>query len=973
MRKNRAQRVPHPLTRQEFYPAFLVSAAMIKEFYEKALPSQGVYCVAGIKNKRTKQKFVEDLDELAREVEAFNREGSDTYVALGSFDGFSRRAEDAKFLRSFFVDLDVGAGKGYDTKADALLAIHAFPTKVGLPDPVLVDSGGGIHAYWLFDEDVPALEWKIYAEKFKMFCIANDLHIDPVVTADVARILRCPETYNHKTTPPVKAELITDVDKIYSYSFEEFKEFLGVESAPVATVLAQVKKGLDEDTKAILKLDNIESSFEKIAIRSLEGGGCEQIKHAIENARTLAEPLWTAVLSIAQHCTDRNEAIHKVSEDYPDYSFNETEKKANQRQGKPYSCTKFDELNPGFCQGCEHKGKITNPLALGRAIKVAKAQPVREEKSASVQKTSLIVDHPDYLFPFFRGETGGIYYQPPPKIDKKGNKTPQDPHLIYEHELFPIARLFSKTEGSLLHMRLILPKDEIREFFIPTKVLQSKEKLKEILLFQDVIPMPKYMFHLMEYINKWGKYLASTITAEVVQMQMGWVEPKDDSKLGSEFVVGNQMIKSNAQVVKTPVAPIIRSIAKMFNPKGSYEVWQECVQQLNSPSMELHALGTLVGFGAPLMSLTSTSGVTLSYTGESGNAKTGALMANLSVWGNPKDMWILDSTENGLVTRYVTFKNIPYGVDEAHNKKPDQLAKLVHAVSQGKAKIRMMGSVNAEREHEVSAASIAMMTCNRPLLEIIMEEKAYANGEMARLIEIMISKPQLMIDQPNIGRKIFDPLRYNYGHASTRLVQGFYILGEDDLADRVSHWLGRFENDFGMDDIYRFYKDFVCATFTGGMVANEFNIVRYDLDRIYDRLVKEMIHLRDNVVKLGQMDYESLVGDFINKFYTGFLGINDGKVTYEPRTALVGRMDAFTGHVYISTTEFKRYLAEKRVSSREFEDAMKAKGILIGTKKMRLDSGWKGAFSILDKNMNINAYVFATTIPSEFFGQSSGA
>lgn len=945
---------------------------MIKEFYEKALPSQGVYCVAGIKNKRTKQKFVEDLDELAREIEEFNRQGFDTYAALASFDGFSRRAEDAQYLRSLFVDLDVGAGKGYDTKADALLAIHTFPAKVGLPDPVLVDSGGGIHAYWLFDEDVPAAEWKIYAEKFKALCINNDLHIDPVVTADVARILRCPDTYNHKTTPPIKAELITDLDKIYSYSFEEFKEFLGVEEAPVSAVLAQVKKGLDDDTKAILKLDNVESLFEKIAIRSLEGDGCDQIKHAIENARTLAEPLWTAVLSIAQHCSDRDEAIHKVSEDYPSYSFTETEKKATQRQGKPYSCTKFDEISPGLCAGCKHKGKITNPLALGRSIKVAKAQPVREEEGAGVSKKSLVVDHPEYLFPYFRGENGGIYYQPPPKVDKKGNKTPQDHVLIYEHDLFPIARLFSRVEGSLMHMRLILPKDDIREFFIPTKILQSKEKLKETLLFQDVIPMPYYMHHLMEYINKWGKYLASTTSAEIVQMQMGWTEAKGDDRLGTEFVVGNQMVKSNATVVKTPVAPIIRSIAKMFNPKGSYEKWQECVQQLNTPSMELHALGTLVGFGAPLMSLTSTSGVTLSYTGESGNAKTGALMANLSVWGNPKDMWVLDSTQNGLVTRYVTFKNIPYGVDEAHNKAPDELAKLVHAVSQGKAKIRMMGSVNAEREHEMVASSIAMMTSNRPLLEIIMEKKAYANGEMARMIEMMISKPQLMIDQPDIGRKIFDPLKYNYGHASTRLVQGFYTLGEADLLDRIAYWLERFEGDFGMDDIYRFYKDFVCATFTGGMVANEFDIVQYDLDRIYERTVKEMIYLRDNVVKLGHMDYEALVGDFINRFYTGFLGINDGKVTYEPRTALVGRMDALTGQVYISTTEFKRYLGEKQVSSREFEAAMKHKGILVGTKKMRLDSGWKGAFSILDKNMNINAYVFATTIPTEFFGESSG-
>jgi hypothetical protein len=951
---------------------------MIKQFYEKTLPSQGVYCVAGIKNKRTTQRFAETLDEVVTLAENFKKQGSDVYVAMASFEGYSRKAEDAQYLRSFFIDLDVGedkaaAKKGYLTKEEAHDNLLTWLEKKELPPPIILDSGTGIHAYWAFEEDIEVAEWKRYAEKFKAFCL-QDLYIDPAPTADVARIMRCPDTLNYKTQPPSEATIISDCEGVYS--FEAFKEFLGVEEPTNESILKHLPKGLDEDTKAILKLDNVETIFDKIATRSMEGDGCEQIKWAIENRENLPEPIWVATLSIAQHCTDRDSAIHAISQDYPKYSWQETENKATQRQGKPFSCDKFNENNPGICDNCKYKGQFTNPLALGRSIKVAKAEPVREDESAEVSAKSLIPDHPEYLFPYFRGEQGGIYFQPPYKIDKKGNKTQEDPFLIYEHDLFPIARMFSKVEGSLLQMRLLLPKDEIRDFTLATKIIQSTDKLKEALLFHDVIPLPKNMPHLMEYVNKWGKYLASTVQAEIVQMQMGWTEAKEGKRLGSEFVIGNQMVKSDGTVHKTPVAPIIRSIAKMFNPKGTFEKWQECVQELNTPSMELHALGTLTGFGAPIMNLTSTSGVTLSYTGESGNGKTGALMANLSIWGNPKDMWVLEATNNGLVTRYVTFKNIPYGVDEAHQKSPEELAKLVHAVSQGKAKIRMMGSVNAEREHELVASSIAMMASNRPLLDIIMEKKAYANGEMARMIEIVVNRPQALAVDPGFGRRVFDPLKYNYGHAGVKIMQGYYALGENDLLERIAYWLKRIQHDFGTDDIYRFYLDYVCATFTAGMVANEFKIIDYDLERIYRRLVTEMIYLRDNVVKLGQMDYEGLVGDFINKYYTGFLGINDGKVSYEPRTSLVGRMDVAAGQVLVSTTEFKKYLSEKQVSSREFEIAMKAKGILLETKKTRLDAGWKNAFSMLDKNMNVNAYVFATQIPSEFFdatGDDSGA
>jgi hypothetical protein len=128
-----------------------------------------------------------------------------------------------------------------------------------------------------------------------------------------------------------------------------------------------------------------------------------------------------------------------------------------------------------------------------------------------------------------------------------------------------------------------------------------------------------------------------------------------------------------------------------------------------------------------------------------------------------------------------------------------------------------------------------------------------------------------------------------------------------------------------------------------------------------------MINIRDKVVKLGETDYSTLIGDFINKYYTGFLGINDGKVTMEPRTSLVGRIDIATGLVTVSTTEFKKYLTEKNVSSREFEQNMREKGILVEVKKSRLDSGWKQALSLLDKNMNVNTYVFATQIPDSFF------
>ena len=74
---------------------------MIKEFYEKALPSQGVYCATGIDpaSKKAVNKFAETLDELFEHLEKHKKKGFNTFVAMGTFEGFSRKADDCLYLK----------------------------------------------------------------------------------------------------------------------------------------------------------------------------------------------------------------------------------------------------------------------------------------------------------------------------------------------------------------------------------------------------------------------------------------------------------------------------------------------------------------------------------------------------------------------------------------------------------------------------------------------------------------------------------------------------------------------------------------------------------------------------------------------------------------------------------------------------------------------------------------------------------
>lgn len=905
---------------------------MINEFYKKVLPTEGVYCVATIKD-RVKHYFVESVEEIEPKVEELkSKEDQNIYIALGSFDGYSRKADNALYFKSLFIDLDVGEEKDYSTKQEAEEALDKFIEDNHFPRALKLDSGRGIHAYWILNEQIAKSQYVSYSEKLRDYCLDKGLRIDRAVMADPARIMRCPNTLNMKDNPPTQTKLISR--EIPTYDIEDFKTYLGEVKTSLDNILIEAKGPLTEDQKSILKLDNFQSNFKTIAIKSLKDKGCGHIKQMITDPNNISEPLWYAGLSIAQHCDDRNTAIHNLSEGHRDYNKEVTERKANQTQDKPQSCKIFNELVTGVCDKCEHQGKITNPLALGKEFKPA---PTTGEMVTST-KTGL-VGLPKDLGPFRYGKNGGIYFQPPVVFDEDGNPQAKDPILVSTYDLYPIKRIYSVHDGECLLMKVHLPNDPEREFMLPMKNLYALDKFREIITSVGIIYNPNNQQgkYLMTYLYEWGQYLIAKDRAEIMRMQMGWTPDKE------AFVIGSQEITKTGEVLNSPTSPLCRSIAKHLVPVGSYETWKEAVNKLNTPSLELHAFTLLAGLGSVLMNRTPTSGVTISLTGDSGAAKTGALYGSLSLWGNPKDLSVLEATENGMTGRYLALHNLPFGLDEVGNTHGRILSQLIHKISQGKSKIRMQASVNAEREHEMSASLIAIFTSNHSLYDKLSTIKKDPNGEVARLIEFSMRKPQLFIDNPSSGIEIFNTFRTNYGWAGPDFIQNLFKYSETELISLTDKWTKKFKEDFGDDTVYRFYESLIVATFTAGEIALKAKIVDLELDRIYKRVVGEMINIRDNVIRINSVDYESVLGEYINAHQTGILALENNQVTMEPRSNLVVRADLDKALIYIEKKHFRTYLTENGVSTNEFVFQMKEKGYTIKDKKLRMGTGWKPA------------------------------
>jgi hypothetical protein len=195
-----------------------------KEFLSTIAGNEGYYCIVGIKDGKTIQKFYSSVDAAANAAHEFDAEGYDAYYTPATYvEDVNRKAENVLQMKALFLDVDCGVGKPYETQRDALIALHNFIHEYGLPAcTTIVNSGRGLHVYWVLSRPYSRQEWLPVAERLKTACAEFGLDADPVVTADAARILRVPNTHNFKDDP---ARDVKVVGKVKDYiDLDEFAE-----------------------------------------------------------------------------------------------------------------------------------------------------------------------------------------------------------------------------------------------------------------------------------------------------------------------------------------------------------------------------------------------------------------------------------------------------------------------------------------------------------------------------------------------------------------------------------------------------------------------------------------------------------------------------------------------------------------------------------------------------------------------------
>lgn len=145
-------------------------------------------------------------NDLVPNMAAQHSTTHDIYVSLATFQSatVTREARHAEHLCCFWADIDRHENSIHRSDEEIIIAVESFLKRTGLPRPNIWHyTGYGIHIYWVLGQNLSMAVWQPLADQLQGLLKTLNLGADPI-TADAARVLRLPGTFNFRDpTNPV--------------------------------------------------------------------------------------------------------------------------------------------------------------------------------------------------------------------------------------------------------------------------------------------------------------------------------------------------------------------------------------------------------------------------------------------------------------------------------------------------------------------------------------------------------------------------------------------------------------------------------------------------------------------------------------------------------------------------------------------------------------------------------------------------
>jgi hypothetical protein len=935
------------------------------DFLEKVWSKTGPYCVAF--RRKDKNGFLHKaVSTYSAAVSKANwgvKMQWDVYFCISSLKELEwidaqdkphiRKKENCRNTKVFVLDVDVAedSPRKYKNKTEALEALEKFNGTMGLKKPIVVDSGYGLHVYWVLDKAIPSDKWEMLADYFKAVAV----QVDPKLAADTSRIsdsagvLRLPGTFNFKKPEDPKQV------KIIQWSEESIGalEFGGLIKAKATELQIPFHKHTKKEKRETLVSLGMDTPHDMRLVFKR----CNFAKQYAKNVKTASEAEWYRMLGLAKHLyhpdLSMKQIVHMLSKGHPGYDADATEAKfeqVRQAQTGPTMCKTFRELRPEWCEGCPFANVVTTPAMLDM-VDLPDANPLKTQAKYTDEEGRAIaadIELTPIPKPYFRGRDGGIYMNiDGGSIDGKQDD-PAAVKKIYEYDIYPTARLQNEDTGEEdLEVHLFLPQDGKRIIRVPNQVVIEPKSFASYLTSRGVLLKPHEVQPLVGYMVDYAREIQKKTPAKNVFNRFGW---RDVHEPHGSFVLGDGVIMSDGSFRPCMTAARLEQHKEYASSKGALKAWSEAFDAVRLYSPMAYQFLAALAFSTPLFSLTPYHGVIYNLLGRSGIGKSTALEFMTSVFGAPMKTHILQMDNQIPVFNKIGYLNsLPVAFGEITQMPSDRVADFAYSVSEGRGKERADRSGNTKTNFTTWSTSVA--TCsNLSLYEKIGASKQGNAAPAYRIFETQVEEVDIN-NKPKIESAI-RILSGNYGIAG-RLYMQHVITKREEIAERLYKAEESIDRQFRLRTAERFWGGMFSVVQISTEICNELGFHKLNKELLLEWAYNETQKARVNLEET-QGNAVGILSDFLDSNRHAILRVDDGKInsfglSTTPTRELHIRLELSAGKPtagYISIPAFKRYCQINRIEYGWIvKDLHDMKVLKDGTTSKRLGAGtaWSGA------------------------------
>lgn len=931
-----------------------------QRFFQAILPAEGTFITAYMLDGRLKQKVHNTQQGVIDFCESNKTPTTDCWFAVASYkqgwhtvstakgDKIRLRTQDnAAFAKSLWLDIDVGDGKDYATREDAIRSLVEFIKELGLHRPWVIASGAsGVHVYFALDNAISKEDWQYLADRLKVACVAKGFRVDPSRTADIASLLRCPLTWNMKKV---------------AHGGEAHQVHVIVEGKSAS--YDAVKQALEPFTHLLVKPNNAKAQQDDYPLRDANDliVGCEQVR--LQDGAS--EPVWRGMLATIRHCENGREVAHALSSKDPRYNAGETDEKLDCLEDNnipPYTCKTFGELRPEVCQRCIHNEMINSPMSLPRLRPIPTVQiddatsPTGDgqgqmqewSKEAPQQEQTVYLDFTEIKTQNSKVIATGCWVR---VKDAEGEWVWRN---IYPYPVYPLQRIRGRTNKGETSISYILRKYRHNGY-------DDIQIAGSTLMGQNLnATLGDYGFLLTEKERKLMAGLLIDILKET-EHTIGEVQTTD--RLGwndtyDTFLLGNKFYKTDGKVFEVAVAGKAKPFSDLTVPQGTLDTWKKIANVYNKEGLEWGQAVMSTAFASPLMPLGALEKSALLFiTGDKGVGKSTALLLASSVYGNPERlMFNKMDTANSRFHKLGIYSNITASFDEMTDMSPKEASDFAYMLTQGRGKDRMGSGGEDMLLNTTYWSCLPVMSANDSMINALSQHSVDPTAQMSRVLEVKATdiNKYYTAEEVRANEQLVRQLPTNFGTAGDAYIR-YITTHKAEVLSLIHQTEALFKKYSKLNSNYRFWSYMCTRMIVGVILANKIGLLSYDVTKFFAYLLKVVAKAKAEVEK-HQWTPENAIPTFLTANIPHRIVVTherrpDGMMDNESRGALndvnyvvqapvhgrelTMRVELDTGNCIISRHAIKEWCKKAKMPVSEFMNLLEKQFVIVSNRARR--------------------------------------